>query len=585
MINNESLLNKLSMSGLILTFISITIFLIYFNVFHYEISVYGSYPIYFWVFLILIELIGIQILIIELINNKKTNHSIIGILLIYFVNLLILLIPLKYYFYGMDDSISHAGYIKDILISGNSGVGDFYPLSHIWVSVVSMLSNLNYLKVILLAVPIFYSVYIMGILLLSKKITTDENKRIFIIIFSIIFPVGIYTSQFYPIGLAIFYIPLILYLFLNKNKIQYSFLFVLFCFFAVFLHPLISLFLILTLVVYGVSTLLYSRFNGIKTEKFKLSYVLNSILILVVTLITWMGSFWIFGAKIRSLLDWITGEAQNSYIQSYGQAVAKTHFSIYDTIYLTIKIYGPFFIYFVLFIFAFMYIVRKLVKNKKVSKEQIFFLLLTIIFGMIAVSFFVTGFNLASNPIRIFAMLSITSSILSALVYYEIISLKPKRIKFLIIQVLSLILVFSMILGVFNIHPSPITNYPSSDVSKAEYVGAEWLVTKSNLTSKIYSVSSEFADRMRDSVLGFEMGSKGSNGHLPPHFGYENYSSINNSVNQSSFIAITAYDKAYYGKIWTTQGSFNLSDFMKLNEDYSSNHVYTDGEFEVWYVK
>lgn len=585
MINNESLLNKLSMSGLILTFISITIFLMYFNVSNYEISVYGSYPIYFWVFLILIELIGIQILIIELINNKKTNHSIIGILLIYFVNLLILLVPLKYYFYGMDDSISHAGYIKDILISGNSGISDFYPLSHIWVVIVSIISNLSYLKIILLAVPLFYSVYIIGIFLLSKKITTDENKRNFILIFSTIFPVGIYTSQFYPIGLGIFCIPLILYLFLKKDKIQYSFLFVLICFFAVFLHPLISVFLILALATYGASSFLYLKFNKIESGKFRFSYITNSILLLIVTLIAWMGSFWIFGAKIQSLVYWITGEAQNSYIQSYGQAVAKTHFSIFETIYLATKIYGPFFIYFALFIIAFIYIIHKLVKNKKVSKEQIFFLLLTIIFGVIAVFFLVTGFNLASNPVRIFAMLSITSSILSALVYYEIVALRPKRIKFLIIQLLSLILVFSMILGIFNIHPSPITNYPSSDVSKAEYTGGEWLVTKSNLTNKIFPVSSEFADRMRDGTLGFEMGSKGSVGHPPSHFGYENYSSINSSMNQSSLIAVTAYDKAYYGKIWTTQGSFNLNDFNKLKDDYNCNYIYTDGEFQVWYVK
>lgn len=578
---------KLALTGLIFVFLTISIGLLFSSPTGYEPSIYDSFPAIFWFLLIMTEIIGLQILINEIIGYKRFNHALkfkkIGIFLIFFANFLILCLPLKYKFYGINDSLTHLGFIKDILTSGELGASNFYPLSHIIVVFMSLLSNTNILKTLLLMIPIFYLLYVLSIFLLSQKISSDEIKRTFIMIFAIITPIGIYSSEFSPIGIGIFCIPLLLYLMLNNDKIEFSVLYIIICFFSVFLHPLISIYLILILITYYVSNKLYVTIY--KKKDFNTINPLNSISLIIITLLTWIGSFWIFGDRLLRLAGWMSGELKNSYVESYQTALMKTGYSFFDTFMIVIKTYGSVLIYFGLFIIALIYIVKKIITNENIIKEQLFLGLLTLIFGAISITFFVVGFNVAANPLRLTTLALIISSIFCGLTWSEIIMpINSKNMKKYIFSILAVLLLISLFSGVFNIHPSPITKKQSMDMSNALYDGGDWLATHTSVRNTIYLMSYN-AQRMRESILGFEASNPNSARNLQPHLGYGNFSSVGYSLIRTGFIPITKYDTYYYETLWPTQGSFNITDIEKLkHEDISANLVYSNGEFDVFYA-
>lgn len=583
----KSFTKKLAFIGLILVFITISIGLLFSSPKSYEPSIYDSFPWYFWFSLIIIEIIGLQILINEIIDYKKFNNELkfkkVGIFLISFVNLFILSLPLKYKFYGINDAVTHIGYVRDILINENLGASNFYPLSHISVVFTSILPNLDILHGIMLIMPIFYILYVLGIFLLSRKITGDEIKSTFIIIFAIITPVGIYSSEFSPICVGMFCIPLVLYLMLNNDKIEYSVLFTVACFFSVFIHPLISIYLILILITYYVSNRLYVIIY--KKKDFDTINPLNSISLILITLLTWVGSFWIFGDRILRLAGWMSGELKYSYLERYQTSIIKTGYGFFDTFLLLTKTYGPILIYITLFLIALIYIVKKIITKKDITKEQLFFAIISLIFGSISLVFFVIGFNVAANPLRLVSLALITSSIFCGLVYSEIIIPKnSKKIRKIIFSSLTVLLIISACLGVFNLHQSPITKKPSMDMSNTLYDGGEWLATNTNTTNTIYIVSYN-VDRMRENILGFEASNPNSALNLEPHFGYDNYTSVGYTLRRTGFIPVTVYDTYYYGTLWPTQGSFNLSDIKRLNKDISANLVYSNGEFDLFYTQ
>ena len=583
----KSITKKLSYIGLIFVFLTILIALLFFTPRGYEPSIYESFPPYFWFLLIIIEIIGLQILINEIIDYKKFNNELkfkkIGIVLISFVNLIILSLPFKYKFYGINDAVTHIGYARDILFSGNLGTSNFYPLSHIYVVFMSILPNLNILHGIMLIMPIFYILYVLGIFLLSQKVTDDEIKRTFIIIFAIITPVGIYSSEFSPIGIGIFCIPLILYLILNNDKIEYSILFTIACFFSVFIHPLISIYLILILITYYVSNKIYRTIY--KKKDFDAINPLNSISLIFITLLTWIGSFWVFGDRILRLAGWMSGELKYSYLERYQTSIIKTGYGFFDTFLLLTKTYGSILIYIALFLIALTYIVKKIITKKDISKEELFLALISLIFGSISLLFFVIGFNVAANPLRLVALALVTSSIFCGLVYSDIIiSKNSKKIKKIIFASLTALLVISACLGIFNIHQSPLIKKPSMDMSNALYNGGKWLTTNTNTTNTIYIISYN-VDRMRENILGFEASKPNSALNLEPHFGYDNYTSVGYTLRRTGFIPVTVYDTYYYGTLWPTQGSFNLTDIKRLNKDISASLVYSNGEFDLFYTK
>jgi len=51
----------------------------------YEVSIYGAYPGYFWIFLIVAIFSAILVILQEIFNNKKTNWWIIAFFAIFFI--------------------------------------------------------------------------------------------------------------------------------------------------------------------------------------------------------------------------------------------------------------------------------------------------------------------------------------------------------------------------------------------------------------------------------------------------------------------------------------------------------------------
>jgi hypothetical protein len=68
------------------------------------------------------------------------------------------------------------------------------------------------------------------------------------------------------------------------------------------------------------------------------------------------------------------------------------------------------------------------------------------------------------------------------------------------------------------------------------------------------------------------------------HFGYANKTSLGSQYADNKYAAITRFDRVIYSTVWKEVGRFNDSDFEKLEQDFTVNKLYANGETDVYYV-
>lgn len=597
--NSNFLLKILSLIGLILLTICFFILAKTPPATGYEISIYDAYPSYFWYFIIFVISSGIFILVYDAFEKPSFNIALMGVFLLLLGNFVILILPILrgYAFYGRDDAITHLGYVKDIIFTGHIGESNFYPLPHILILITSTISDLELQKVILIVTPIFYLVYCSGIFLLSRIVTKSLGQALLVIVFAISLPTGIYGTQCYPVGLSFMLIPFILYFFIRKIEMpsfQYTLLFVMLILAIVFLHPLTTLLLIPIFLIHAFSVVIYNHVKGYNESV--LPIYLNPVLIVFVTLISWISSFVFFGTRVGGLFHWFGSEFKYSYIGMYQTAVEKASLTTYEFLELFFRMYGARLIYLIFFIVAVSIVLRKVFFGRfSLYEDEIFFTLVPTFFGLISLLFLFMGFNILGAPLRHLVIVFMGAAILNGLVLYEFIQKRKLKGKNLPIYLLIFMLIFSSILGIFNIHNSPYIKTPNQAVSYAEFAGGEWLPENEQLVkkvglweagggTKIIPIASQFGWRITSATLGYETASKVRSDIPPPHFGYHSNNSVRRAFTENVYIVITDFDRSYYTHLWPTQGAFYISDFEELNNDPTANFIYTNGGFDVWYI-
>jgi len=554
----------------------------------YEISVYDAYPVFFWFFIALTIVSGFFILIDSTFFEYKSDLYLLGFLFILLSNFIILNFPILrgYAFYGRDDAISHLGFVKDILVTGHVGESNFYPLSHILVTTISIILNVEPSKIIVMVTPLFYLIYANGIFMLAQIIAKDLKQALLVVIFATPISIGIYSAEYYPIGLSIMLIPLILYFFFKKMKIpsfQFAIPFLIFIFASIFLHPLTCLLLIPIFVIYGLSVLICRHVKAYK--KSALPEILNPTLIIFIAFVSWISSFKIFITRPTYLFDWFSSEFKYSYIRVYQTAIEKANPGTYEFIEVFLRMYGQSLIYLIFFIWAGSLVFKKIfLKRRSLHENEVFFALSTIFFGFIFIIFLFTGFDVLGHPFRLTPIITMNMAISNGLILFDkITKMMPKNKNFLVC-LLALMIILSSFLGLFSTYSSPLIKTLGHAVSYTEFTGGEWLAKNGELTTKVIPVASQFGWRMREATLGFEIGSKGRSSLPPPHFGYDSNNSASSVFKEKVYIVITIFDIMYYTDLWPIQGSFYISDFEKLNNDLGVNLIYVNKGFTTYYV-
>lgn len=216
----------------------------------YEVSIYSSTPLIFWISL-LFSLINGMFLLWSSISTRSSKQFNLGFFQIIFCNALLVLLPkLKNYMLimGRGDNADYVGYAMDVSIYGYIPDYNFYPYTSVLISQIGQVLNTSALEVSKYIPSLFVIIYMLSIYCWAKSFKQDQNFIIYSIIASIPLFFAWFFSTIYYMLISTLILPLFFYT-LNKNSdFRYRIFVVIICLVLPFTHPIVSLIFLLYLV-------------------------------------------------------------------------------------------------------------------------------------------------------------------------------------------------------------------------------------------------------------------------------------------------------------------------------------------------
>ena len=152
----------------------------------YEPSIYGAYPLIFWIFMVTCIILSVLNIVLSVSSNSK--HWKYGLLSVFLCYSFLFFLPVirGYEFFGTisHDSFSHFAFIYEIMDSGYLPDNLFYPISHILAVVLCYTGLPLKLSASLIAI-IFLFLYILFLYLLGKVFFKNNSTSLFLLAFSL----------------------------------------------------------------------------------------------------------------------------------------------------------------------------------------------------------------------------------------------------------------------------------------------------------------------------------------------------------------------------------------------------------------
>ncbi len=525
----------------------------------YESSIYTSTPLIVWICLGIAYLLGF----ILLLNGIKDNRWRFGYLVLVVCNLalLSLFILRGYDYWGVSGDVgTHLGWIQDLVRGDGLIKGNFYPLTHLLVAGLSIVSQIEPATIIKFIPLIFSVVYYLGIYLCAKEIAPEKTVP-FIVLLGIPFLDG-YFLVTVPSVLANLSFPLMLWFYLRSYK-QKNFKWVAPGLFIA--YPLFHFvaWIAMAVAVFVISTIA-KRYGDV--------YILLAMGL--------MGLFWLsFTNSPDTILKFITPFHLNfdmiiGIIKGMGEVIGKGA----DVGGMFLKTYGGILAYGVLALWGWLKLKRH---NHTLLKSFCFtcgaFILLIVYLHFTQLWF---------DPMRFYFF--VTVLILFPAGYgLSVIWERLHRVRYAIIVIVAMILANSVMM----VYASPYSLQPSLHVTQNEVDGMKWLMV--NKDTKLYSggwyydpqcfaaflLTKEERTERRDLTKEMYVS-------VPYHLGYDNHESIGELNGEDWYLVINEKMRAVYKDTyhWLEQDRLIDGDFAKLGNDPNARLLYSKGGFEVYYI-
>lgn len=570
----------------------------------YEASIYSSTPLILWVSLILSFTIGI-ILIVQSRSYLNLGHGFvwkIGLLLIFMSYSIVLglFIIRGYYMWCLGgDPASHVGWIKETLALGHAPHSLIYPITHIYLSEIILVTDLDQVFLHKIVPLIFDLLCVVFMFLLVRTVTSNHITTVLATVISCTLTYGWYLNLT-PNGLSNMFLPFAFFLafqFLKKNKISWGLLLVTVIILYPAFHPVPAIFLGLLLLTIWLplkfldclhaSSEKRNKFLNISISDFRL---LMPILILITCFIFWISSFSAWDYTIKSMYQTIISEDssskamdlvdQISYAQGYGYSVVEQFLK---------QLGGPM-ILLILSALSFPLLWKTILDNRK--EKYIFSLygplgLLCILIPALYL------FNLSFGPLRLVIYASMLGTVFAAyFLSYHLLKNRNRTnsVKSRSVTIFSVVLVVGLfLLGLLNLYPSPYNLTQSYQTTQTEVQGMEYFYEYRDVNipvSRISAAPGRFADALltpeEKSVQDLSLYPK-EREIVPWHFGYDVHPLISNSYNKETNLIIIQKDKVIYRDYFPDMARyrFTASDFERLNYDPGVNYLYSNGGFDL----
>lgn len=559
----------------------------------YEVSIYDAYPITFWFCLIFAFIIGQFLIIKNATDGSDDKIWIVGLLAILIIDAILLFMPMirGYYIYGTGDVLSHIGYMKDILNSGEIGTNT-YPIDHILGVILHMIAGLSLPDITMIIPQIFSFFFILSMYILGKQMNMKKSELLLLITFSTILLFGNFQMSFSPNGQSLMLIPFVIYLIFKfyhtENKIL-LFLCIILNLLLVCYHPLVSLLMILILVLFSIIQYIPQNFLLVSTKKINFLYV---IILLLVFFIIWTSHIIMVVQTVTPIIDSISGnDVVTSELQKNINLVTSVNIGPEYLMSLVLYTYGQNIILGLLSLFCiFLLCLSILKKQLKPEFYQLFsmvgFLFLSIFSGIM---FMING---SFGFTRIYSIAMIFSIILVSSAFFVFFN-NPNWFKLwessplFKICVIGLIMSVTLYFSVSNLYLSPIIKRSSQQVTHSDYDGMKTFFQYREDSLKIleFGISQ---NRFYDAIFGRTV--KRQNvvyGDMTPpdHMGYQSYPQESISTDNPCYFVLNDQGRKFYQTLYPEfmdKWRFSPQDFERLKRDKNYNTIYSNANLEIY---
>jgi len=509
----------------------------------------------------------------------------------FLINLLslatIFLIPVirSYFFYGSDDSMTHAGYILDIMSTGRIGESNFYPMAHLLVAILTFVSEISYVDIMKCFPAMVSILHIIILIVFTRALIVNHKKLLLLfILFNIPLHLGFHT-YFTPYGLtALLMLPLILYtyiLHLTRSYLNFTFIFLVFLVSIPFFHILIG-FVIIYLFVMLYFLGFFIKHKSYLNIKLPTSLDLDKsylpILILTITTFLWFINSTHWGGSVRKVARFLSESTGILPVDRAAGHISSAA-NYYTSSELAIVFINWFGAYILIGIVASLFAIYALKDLESTTFSEMLFLYIFIIsFILVLILFFI--FPTGVDPNRPLRLLALPMQLFVGIMLFKIKYLKFHKLAFISILILIFI---STYVCIFNVHYSPSLLRPNQQVTYMEYCGMEWLLTYKDL--KISHIGITTKNRFLDAILGSSIASERKDfpkSYLNESYVGDNFKKIrNNELESDRYLTISYFDEILHITIWEKTKRFNIYDFKYIYSNANILKIYDNGEFKI----
>lgn len=540
----------------------------------YETSVYRNTELS-----MLLLLVPIMISISNVLFLRNNNFNILNIALFLIAGLVILLLPsIRYTFYPMGDESTHVGIIYDIILSNRSN-DNIYPITHILISVIYFVSNVDYTKIVTYSAPFYSIISILYLYVLSRQVFGDTLKAMTSLY------IGFFvlsSSVLNPHIFAVLTIPIVLFVYLKSttnNSIGNKILLIIFAILYPFFHPLVAMILMVSVLLMGMFYRLL-----LKRRTYDKMFFITPLISLVVFILWLWYNFGFWDDQVVQMFRWLISDVVPINGRYNEVTLLFKDYNI-NILNLVIKIYTQNVIYVLISLYVVCRMTKKILSRNEYNEiDKKLVLLSGWIFVNIFLLFTVVFIPTQAGSDRMLNYTGVISSIFVTYFFFD-----SQKIE---ARVLSVLIVLLTINGVFIIHNSDYSQTPNLQVTQMEITGSGWLINHKDVDTKIKSNHERFY-RIANMIKGVNYSNKynlndvtkaDGGTRILNHFGYDKYNMISSVYKEYEYVLLEKYDETLYFKLYPNNSKFNRKDFEKLSIDTSISKIYNNNEFGVYKI-
>lgn len=578
----------------------------------YEPSIYGAFPMIFWILVCAVYLSGILILFRCAYSSPNSISFAMGIALVIACCIVVLTLPFfrGYEEYPKGDALTHLGLVRDVLASGSFESNNLYPMVHLLGATISLAGGISLSSTGIVMYTVSTVVFLSNTYLLSIAVTDDRRKSVLILAAACPLYFSFLHTLIHPSMISLFMVPLLLYAYHKRHELspihsRASVLFILVATFVTLAHPVTALFTVVVILSINVSERVYCRFlarsgcaeNSMMGRTRRRSDT-TALMIIISTFFAWYITFSIVLKSFMTTYEFLVHGSGVSLYEYTTGFLSTADMPSWQAAQVFFFRYGTIFTYLIASLFS-IYLLATLMFRKPViafTREFGYCCAYIASIGVSAFSLFAfTGEYDVTRISRFFLMLS------PVVVGLTVGRISPPRQDDRSVavrrrpratEILKAIVLLLAVLSVFAVYGSPGAMQLNWQTTSSEVAGSQWFY-ETYCESVIISSTNTGLDRLLDYSFGTVRVDVPplllDSSAIPPHFGYNSNATLVDTYGpESHYLVISEADRASMEilpqNLWANAYVYTAEDFARLYSDSTVILLYSNGGFEIWMI-